>query len=147
MPAKVLSEITEVKVRFNEVDSLRIVWHGHYIKYFEEGREAFGKKYGIDYLTIEKQGLLTPIVNVVCNYKRPLEYGDTALVETRFVDDETAKIRFEFEIRKKSDGEIVATGSSIQVFLNTERELLLTPPTYFLEWKKKWGINPEVRQN
>ncbi len=23
---------TEIKVRFNEVDSLRIVWHGHYVK-------------------------------------------------------------------------------------------------------------------
>lgn len=140
MGKKTFSEITEVKVRFSEVDSLRIVWHGHYIKYFEEGREAFGAKYGIGYLQILEQGLLTPIVNVNCDYKKPLVYGDTAVVETTFIDNDAAKIIFQFRITNKSTGEIVATGSSTQVFLNRERELLLTPPPYFIEWKKNWGI-------
>ena len=30
-----LKNYVEIPVRFNEVDSLRVVWHGHYIKYFE----------------------------------------------------------------------------------------------------------------
>ena len=39
------------KVRFSEVDSMKIVWHGNYVHYFEDGREAFGKKYeGLSYL-------------------------------------------------------------------------------------------------
>ena len=140
MAKKVLSEITEVKVRFSEVDSLKIVWHGHYIKYFEEGREAFGAKYGIGYLNIMQQGLLTPIVNINCDYKRPLEYGDTAVVKTTFIDSDSAKICFEFTITSKATGEECAAGSSIQVFLNRDRELLLTPPPSFMEWKKKWGL-------
>ena len=40
----------EMAVRFNEADPLGIVWHGHYIRYFEDGREDFGKKYGLAYL-------------------------------------------------------------------------------------------------
>ena len=135
-----LVETTEVKVRFSEVDSLRIVWHGHYIKYFEEGREAFGAKYGIGYLQILEQGYLTPIVKVTCDHKKPLEYGDTAVIESRFIDNEAAKIIFEFTITKKSTGEVVATGSTTQVFLNHDRELLLTPPPHFVEWKRRWGL-------
>ncbi len=135
-----LSAITEVKVRFSEVDSIKFVWHGHYLKYFEEGREAFGDKYGIAYLDIFSQGLITPLVNVNCDFKRPLEYGDTAVIETRFINTEAAKICFEFTIRRKADGEIAATGSSTQVFLNHERELLLTPPACFTDWKNKWGL-------
>jgi acyl-CoA thioester hydrolase len=135
-----LSEITEVKIRFSEVDSLKIVWHGHYLKYFEEGREAFGNKYGISYLQVFDAGLLTPLVNVNCNFKKPLEYGDTAIVETTFIDTEAAKICFDFTITSKATGDVCATGSSIQVFLNSQRELLLTPPPYFVEWKRKWGI-------
>src|SRR5690606_23319657 len=65
-------------VRFSEVDSLGIVWHGHYILYFEQGREAFGKKYGIDYLTVQREGFTTPIVRSVCEHKHPLRYGETA---------------------------------------------------------------------
>jgi acyl-CoA thioester hydrolase len=137
-----LSATTDIKVRFSEVDSIKFVWHGHYLKYFEEGREAFGAKYGIGYQDIFDQGLITPLVNVNCNFKRPLEYGDTAVVETTFIDTDSAKIIFEFVVRRKSNDEVCATGSSIQVFLNDQRELLLTPPNYFMAWKKKWGLLP-----
>ena len=43
-----------IRVRFNETDPLGIVWHGNYIKYFEEGREAFGRKYGLSYLDVQR---------------------------------------------------------------------------------------------
>ena len=46
---------TEILVRFNEADPLGIVWHGHYIRYFEDGREAFGNQYGIGYLDFYKK--------------------------------------------------------------------------------------------
>ncbi len=47
-----LTERVEILVRFNEADPLGIVWHGHYVRYFEDGREAFGNKYGLRYLDI-----------------------------------------------------------------------------------------------
>ncbi len=37
----------EVRVRFSEVDSLKMVWHGSYVKYMEDGREAFGREFGL----------------------------------------------------------------------------------------------------
>lgn len=136
-----LLERVRIPVRFSEVDSLRIVWHGHYIKYFEEGREAFGRKYGFGYLDVFENGLLTPIVHTSCDYKKPLQYGDNAVVETRYVDSDAAKLIFEFTVFKESNMEIVAEGKSIQVFLDTNFELLLTVPPFFAEWKKKVGLN------
>ncbi|MCD4682566.1 MAG: acyl-CoA thioesterase [Bacteroidales bacterium] len=132
-----------VTVRFSEVDSLKIVWHGHYIKYFEDGRESFGKQYGIGYLDLFRQGLLTPIVEVNCNYKRHLSYGDKVFIETSFVNDEAAKIIYNFKLYRESDRELVATGNSVQVFLNEEGELLLTNPEKFIEWKKINGLLEE----
>ena len=137
----VLSERVSIPVRFSEVDSLRIVWHGHYIKYFEEGREAFGRKYGLGYLQVFENKLLTPIVHTSCDYKKPLEYGDVAVVETKYVDCDAAKLIFEFTVFKEKTMEIVAEGKSIQVFLDTNFELLLTIPSFFAEWKKKVGLN------
>ena len=135
-----LTDRKEIVVRFGEVDSMRIVWHGNYLKYFEDGRESFGTRYSLGYLEVYKHNVMIPIVKVNCDYKKPLEYGDTAIVETRFVNSEAAKIMFEYEIYRKSDNELVATGSSMQVFLTPDHELLLTPPLFFIEWKKKWGI-------
>jgi acyl-CoA thioester hydrolase len=114
-----------------------VVWHGQYLKYFEDGREDFGNKYRINYLDFYNLGILIPIIQISCNYKKPLIYGDTALVETRFVDCEAAKIQYNYNIYNNKNHEIVATGSSIQVFLNLNHELLLVFPPFFLEWKKR----------
>ncbi len=135
---------TLIRVRFSEVDSMGVVWHGQYIKYFEDGREDFGNKYRINYLDFYNLGILIPIIKISCNYKKPLIYGDTALVETRFVDCEAAKIQYDYVIYNNKNHEIVATGSSIQVFLNLNHELLLVFPPFFLEWKKRNGLITKI---
>jgi acyl-CoA thioester hydrolase len=135
-----LIDTLEIKVRFGEVDSMKIVWHGNYLKYFEDGRESFGSKYHLGYLDVYRHNVMIPIVRIECDFKKPLVYGDTALVETRFVNSDAAKILFEYRIIRKEDGDVVATGSSMQVFLTPEGELILTPPAFFLDWKKLWGL-------
>jgi acyl-CoA thioester hydrolase len=135
-----LSTQTEVRIRFSEIDPLGIVWHGTYVKYFEDGREAFGEKYGLNYVDYFNAGLITPIVKLDVNYKKDLKYGEKVIVETRYVDSPAAKILFEYKLYRAADYTIVTTGSTTQVFLNEKRQLLLTVPPMFEEWKSKWGI-------
>ena len=45
-------------VRFSEVDSMRVVWHGSYPLYFEDAREAFGKEFALEYMRIADNGFL-----------------------------------------------------------------------------------------
>jgi acyl-CoA thioester hydrolase len=131
---------TLIRVRFSEVDSMGVVWHGQYIRYFEDGREDFGNKFGISYMDFFRHDILVPIVKIDCNYKKPLIYGDTALVETRFVDCDAAKAIFNYTIYNNISHEVIATGSTTQVFMNINRELLLNFPPFFLEWKKRIGL-------
>ena len=77
-----LTQITQQAVKFSEVDSLRVVWHGHYVRYFEDGREAFGKEYNLGYLDIYENGLSVPLIDLSVKFKKILEYGDTAIIET-----------------------------------------------------------------
>ena len=136
-----LTHTTSLKVRFSEVDSLHIVWHGEYVKYMEDGREAFGLKYGgIGYMDIYENGYLAPMVDVKIQYKRSLRCNDIATVEVRYIDTDAAKICFEYIIRNAANGEIVATGSSVQVFLDSNQELQLLSPKFYLDWKKRWGV-------
>ncbi len=137
---KVLKDRTEVKVRFGEVDSMGIVWHGNYVKYIEEGRESFGKKYGISYLDIYANNVMAPVVNMNIDFKRQVQYGDILIVETEFIDHEAAKIVFHFRIFRKSNNELVATAESTQVFIDLNREMILYPPRFVLDWKKKVGL-------
>ncbi len=133
-----LSDKIEVKVKFNESDPLGIVWHGHYIRYFEDGREAFGEKHGLSYLDIYKHGYVVPIVKINCDYKKSLQYGDTAIVETIFTDSPAAKIHFHYKIYIPKTLQIIAEGSTVQVFLKKDNmQLQLTIPEFFEEWKKQ----------
>ncbi len=133
---------TEVLVRFNEADPLGIVWHGHYIRYFEDGREDFGKRFGIGYLDFYKNGLVIPVVNVDCSFKKSLRYGDTVIVETSYIPCEAAKIQFHYRLYNKETKELVATGHSIQVFLEKENSTLqLLNPPFFEAWKRKNNVS------
>jgi acyl-CoA thioester hydrolase len=127
-------------VRFSEVDSLHMVWHGNYIRYFEDGREAFGMQYGLGYLEVHEHGYVTPIVRTECDYKRPLRYGEKFRIETRFINSSAAKLIFDYTIFNLTTNQISATGRTIQVFLDGEGELQLTNPPFFEEWKQKMGL-------
>lgn len=138
---KFLVENTEIHVRFNEADPLGIVWHGHYIRYFEDGREAFGNRYGITYLDFYNRDIVIPIVNIQCSYKRSLKYGEKVMVETKFIPTDAAKLKFEYRLYKSGTDELVATGTSEQVFLDKETRILqLIAPPFFLDWKKQYGL-------
>ena len=136
---KTLSSSTEVLIRFSECDALQMVWHGNYVKYFEDGREDFGKKFGLSYWNIyEKTGLAVPLVHVECDFKKMVGFGETITVETTMIDDPASKIIFEYTIFNDKK-ELVCKGKTIQVFLNMDKkELLLTMPHFFEEWKKKY---------
>ena len=136
-----LTNRTTLRVRFSEVDSMEVVWHGEYVRYMEDGREAFGRQYGIGYTDIRDAGYVVPIVELDVQYKQFLKYGESAIVETRYIRTDAAKILFEYVIFRESDETVVATGSSIQVFVNNATGLLeLNNPDFYKKWKEKWKI-------
>jgi acyl-CoA thioester hydrolase len=137
----ILSHHIEIPVRFNEADPLGVVWHGHYLRYFEDGREAFGKVFGVAYLDFYRNGLAVPLVSAHCDYKKPLRYGDAMVVETIYEPTAAAKIIFHYNIRSVQQNEIIATGTTTQVFVDVKTfDLHLTMPPFFEAWRKKQGV-------
>jgi acyl-CoA thioester hydrolase len=138
---KSLINTIEQDVRFSDVDSLGIVWHGHYVQYFEDGREAFGKQHNLRYLDFYNQGYVVPIVNIQCDYKQVLRYGDRIIIETTYTPCESAKINFTYRLLNSVTGELVVTGSTTQVFLSKDGfTLQLMNPDFFRDWKEKQGL-------
>jgi len=142
MPSDKKNEISftsEIRVRFTETDPLGIVWHGNYIQYFEDGREAFGREHGISYLEQKANGYTSPIVKSTCEHKLPLRYGDVATIKTIFVPSRAAKMIFKYKIYNP-EGKEVCVGETIQVFLNEDGKLSLTMPEFFAKWREKMGV-------
>ena len=133
----ILKASKEIEVRFSEVDSMNIAWHGSYVLYFEDAREEFGKKYGLSYQSYFANGCFAPLVDLNFSYKKPLLHGQRARVEITYRNVSAAKVVFDYEIYSVEDNSLIATGSSTQVFLDQEYQLLWTNPPFYTEWKEK----------
>ena len=124
------------QVRFEEVDSMGIVWHGRYVGYFEEGRVALGHKYGISYSDFIRNRNPVPLRQVHVEYLAPLYFEDDIEIETILHWSDAAKINFEYIIRKNN--KIACTGYTVQLILDEKLELLFAPPEFYQEFMDKW---------
>lgn len=128
----------QFEVRFSEVDSMNVVWHGSYPLYFEDAREAFGAKYGLEYMSFRDNGYFAPLVELTFHYKRPIRYGMKPRIDITYRPTEAAKIVFDYEIHDSETDELMATGHSVQVFMDTDYQLVWDNPEFYSEWKKRW---------
>lgn len=88
-----------------------------------------------------RHGLAVPIVSVQCDFKKPLKFGDTMLVQTTYNDTPAAKIKFDYKVFQKRTSDLVATGSTVQVFVDVKTfQLQLTIPEFFENWKESMEI-------
>jgi len=131
---------TEVLVRFSDVDAMKVAWHGSYVAYLEDGREAFGIQFpkGLGYADYFSSGYVAPVVSLNINYKQSLRCGDVAIIEVRYIPTEAAKIIFEYVIYRKADMAIMATAETVQVFTTYDGEMQYTCPDFYTQWKEKW---------
>jgi len=128
------SEIT-LNIRFSEVDAMNVVWHGNYLKFFEDGREALGAKYTLEYLNIAAKGFFVPIVRSEIEHLATVEYGHKIKVTARLFDSPAAKLVHHYEVFNLTTGKLAARGKTTQVFVNLKKELILSMPDFYNEWK------------
>lgn len=129
-----------VRVRFSEVDSIGMVWHGNYPKYLEDAREEFGREHGLSYAGYMEHGILAPMVDMHIAYKCVARLDDVIEVEIRYVPSRGSKLIFDYVITRPEDGALIATATTIQLFTDMEGNLLLSTPDYIEAWKAEVGM-------
>jgi acyl-CoA thioester hydrolase len=124
---------TPVPVRFYEVDSYGVVWHGHYIGWFEAGRNELTERFQMGPLQLKDRKLLAPVVEVSCQYKLPATFGDSLIVQTTMEKTEVAKLIFHYRVLHRESGKVLATGASTHVLTDLKGNLLYRVPQEILE--------------
>lgn len=137
-PAPLIATIARVS-RFEEVDAMHIVWHGRYPSYFEDARVAFGGLYGLGYMDFHREGVLVPIKQMFIDYLVPIRFAQEIAITARLHYSEAAKLNFEYEIKDAASGQLLTTGFTIQLFLQTKTsELLLGQPDFYANLCARW---------
>jgi acyl-CoA thioester hydrolase len=127
---------THLTVRYAETDQMGIAHHSNYPIWFEAGRTDFMKRAGMSYSEVEARGILMPLYEFNCQCKRPARYEDELAVITSLKFLDRVRLILSYEIVRRSDGTLLATGETMHAFtdrtlkpLNAERA---SPEVYAL---------------
>jgi acyl-CoA thioester hydrolase len=125
------------RVRFQEVDPLGIVWHGHYASFYEDARVAFGDRYHLTYTQMHDVGFTAPIVQMTTDFLMPLHFDQSFRVKARAHWSDLIRLHFEYLITD-TDDQPIAHGATVQALLDLEGAPLITWPEFMLDFREKW---------
>lgn len=129
---------TSIEVRYQETDQMGVVYHGNYLTWFEIGRTKFIEKLGLSYIEMEKQNIVSPVIDANMSFKKPVRYGETAYVDTWLEEYDGLRSAYGYEIIRE-DGEIAVSGVTRHVIVNKETYRPLSLRRSFPEWHKVYS--------
>jgi acyl-CoA thioester hydrolase len=120
------------RVPFHDVDLARVVWHGHYFKYFELARCELLERIEYSYDAMMRSGCLWPIVDTQARFLRPAFFNQELIIEAALMEWEL-RLVINYEIRDL-DGAIYTRASTTQVPLDAKTyELIIGTPQNLVE--------------
>lgn len=119
----------ELEVRFREVDSYGIVWHGHYLDWMETARHRYGEQYGLGPAQLSARAIQAPVIECQLQYRAPARLAQRVAIEV-FPKEDRRRLVFAFDYRilDAASDHLLATASTVQVLANQTGLLLVWPP-------------------
>jgi acyl-CoA thioester hydrolase len=120
-----------IRVRYAETDQMGVVYHSHYLIWFEVGRTEFCRQRGFAYRDMEREdGLCIIVAEVRCRYHAPARYDDEIEILTRLVSMRRRVITFRYEVRRAADSELLAEGETVHVITDLSGRPRALPEKY-----------------
>lgn len=121
---------TDLRVRYAETDKMGIVHHSNYVVWFEAARSDYCREIGMPYSEWEANDVLLVVAEVTLRYKRPAFYDDLLSICVRVGEVRRRSVRFEYEVVRKSDSELLATGETLHIITDNSRRVRSLPPEF-----------------
>jgi len=122
----------DVTVPFFDVDSMEVVWHGHYVKYLEVARCALLDELGHNYTRMKETGFVWPIIDIQLRYARAARFGQALVVRAELVEWEN-RLKIHYTVSDAVSGERLTRASTIQVAVRlADGEMQLVSPSVFV---------------
>ena len=111
----------EIEVPFFDVDLMEIVWHGHYVKYFEIARCVLLDKIDYSYMKMRETGYVWPVIDLRIRYARSARFGQKLIVHADISEWEN-RLKINYRIVDKQTGARLTRGHTCQVAVDMVTE-------------------------
>jgi acyl-CoA thioester hydrolase len=117
--------VTEIRVRYPEVDSMGYLHHSRYLQYFEIGRVEMLRQLGFSYADLERKGVLFAVVKVEVRYRLPARYDEILQLTTRQV--RLTHVRIDHEYQLKRGEALLAEGATTIACIGADGQIRQIP--------------------
>ncbi len=116
------------RVRYRECDPMGVVYHTHFVDYFEAARTEALREMGLAYKALEDRGVMMPVVDLGLQFKRPAHYDDELVIRAMFSEAPTSSITITYEVRRAGEAKVLVTGHVTLCFVDAERRRPVRAP-------------------
>ena len=110
-------------VQYYETDMMGVTHHSNYIRWMEEARIDFMDQMGFPYAEMEADGIVSPVVEISCKYRKPCTFGDVITISVAVESFSGVKMVLLYDMRNGKD-QVVCTARSEHAFLDREGRIL-----------------------
>lgn len=111
-----------IRIPFYDIDMAGIVWHGHYLKYFELARCALLDGIGYNYQEMIETGVLWPVVDSTIRYVHPLVLDQNILVSA-CLQEWALRLVIDYRILDEN-GVVCTKGTTVQAPVDAKTKIL-----------------------
>jgi len=121
-----------------------VVYHSHYLDYFEAARTEALRELGLPYAELEQAGIRMPVIDLAVQYRRPAHYDDILIVRTTFPDPAPlARVKIEYSVfREYEPDTILVTGRVSLCYLDAASGRPVKAPRHVLDLFAAAAENP-----
>lgn len=128
---------TVIRPQFYDVDPMSVVWHGNYLKFFEQTRQELLSGLGYGYREMIESGYVWPVVDVHLRYVKYAHLLQPLTVRAEIVEYEN---RLKVDYLITSEGQRLTKGHTVQVAVDARtQELQMVTPRVLWE---RLGVAP-----
>jgi len=129
----ILSAAVEIRVPFYDVDSIHVVWHGHYMKYLEQARCALLDQLGYNYDAMHASRIVWPVIEASLRYVQPARFGQRLRVRAELVEWQH-RLKVNYLIVDAETGTRLTRATTVQVAVDLQtREMLWQSPPELMQ--------------
>ncbi len=119
------------RVPYADTDKMGVVYYANYLVYFERLRTELLRDAGLSYFQMEEEGVMLPVIEAVCKYKKSAEYDDLLTISGKVDAIKGAKVTISCEVRR--DEELLVFGYTVHACINTHSRRPVRPPAVLVD--------------
>lgn len=131
-----VSNKTEYRIRYCDVDRMGYLHHGNYAAYFEAARTELLREHGLSYKEVEEKGVILPLRDLHIEFIRPVFYDEIITIETILEKAEGIRLLFKYIVTNQQ-GVKISEASTMLVFADAQTGKPIRGPRFFKDKLEK----------